>query len=136
MAFMPWTDDLVSGIAKLDEQHRWLADRINALHDELGKSAPDARALGAILESVVEYTMNHFVVEDEMFKRHGHEPSADALAAQSSFTGKLFDALDKVQGGDGGAGKEAVALLKAWLTGHIQEANTSYVPLFKSRGEK
>jgi hemerythrin-like metal-binding protein len=136
MALMPWTDDLVLGIAKLDEQHRWLVDRINALHDELGKSAPDIKAIGDLLETVLEYAMNHFVVEEEMFKRHGYAPTAEDLAAQSNFSAQLFDALDKVQAGDAAAGKNAATLLKDWLSGHIQTAGTSYAPVLKSKGEK
>jgi hemerythrin len=80
--------------------------------------------------------MNHFVVEEEMFKRHGYQPPAEDLAAQSSFSGLLFDALDKVQAGDADAGRNAATLLRDWLSGHVQAAGKSYVPILKSKGEE
>ncbi|MEQ1659277.1 MAG: bacteriohemerythrin, partial [Hylemonella sp.] len=118
MALMPWSSELELGIAKIDEQHRWLVDRINALHDELGQAAPNRQTLGDILESLVDYTMNHFIVEEEIFKRHGY-PQTDAhLGEHNGFTGKIIVLLDQFHEG-AEVGGETMALLKEWLTHHI-----------------
>lgn len=133
MALMPWSAELELGIAKIDEQHRWLVDRINALHDELGKPAPDRQALGDILESLVDYTMNHFIVEEDIFKRHGY-PQTDAhLGEHNGFTGKIIALLDQFHEG-AEVGDETMALLKDWLTHHILEVDKAYVPFFKAKG--
>jgi len=135
MALMPWNDDLVLGIAKIDEQHRWLVDRINELHDELSRAAPDRKTMGDTLESLVDYTMNHFIVEEEIFKRHGY-PQTDAhLAEHNGFTSKIIGLLDKFQAGAGDVGNDTMALLKDWLTHHILTVDKSYVPFFRSKGE-
>jgi hemerythrin len=135
MALMPWNDELVLGIAKIDEQHRWLVDRINAMHDELSKPAPDRKAVGDILEALVDYTMNHFIVEEEIFKRHAY-PQTDAhLAEHNGFTGKIIALLDKFQAGASDVGNDTMALLKDWLTHHILVVDKAYVPFFKSKGE-
>jgi len=133
MALMPWSAELELGIAKIDEQHRWLVDRINALHDELGKPAPNRQALGDILESLVDYTMNHFIVEEDIFKRHGY-PQTDAhLGEHNGFTGKIIQLLDQFHEG-AQVGDETLALLKDWLTHHILVVDKAYVPFFKAKG--
>ena len=134
MALMPWSAELELGIAKIDEQHHWLVDRINALHDELGRPAPDRQALGDILESLVDYTMNHFIVEEEIFKRHGY-PQTDAhLGEHNTFTGRIIVLLDQFHEG-AEVGGETMALLKDWLTHHILTVDKAYVPFFKAKGE-
>lgn len=134
MALMPWNAELELGIAKIDEQHRWLVDRINALHDELGQPAPSRQAMGDILESLVDYTMNHFIVEEEIFKRHNY-PQIDAhLGEHNTFTGKIIVLLDQFHEG-AEVGSETMTLLKDWLTHHILTVDKAYVPFFKARGE-
>jgi hemerythrin len=133
MALMPWSTELELGIAKIDEQHRWLVDRINALHDELVKPAPNRESMGDILESLVDYTMNHFIVEEEIFKRHGY-PQIDAhLGEHNGFTGNIIQLLDRFQEG-AEVGAETMALLKDWLTHHILVVDKAYVPFFKAKG--
>ena len=134
MALMPWSAELELGIAKIDEQHRWLVDRINALHDELDRPAPNRQTLGDILESLVDYTMNHFIVEEEIFKRHGY-PQTDAhLGEHNTFTGRIIVLLDQFHEG-AEVGGETMALLKDWLTHHILTVDKAYVPFFKAKGE-
>lgn len=133
MTLMPWSSALELGIAKIDEQHRWLVDRVNALHDELGKPAPSRQTLGDILESLVDYTMNHFIVEEDIFKRHGY-PQTDAhLGEHNEFTGKIIVLLDQFHDG-AEVGDETMALLKDWLTHHILIVDKAYVPFFKAKG--
>ena len=135
MTLMPWSDQLVLGISKIDEQHRWLVDRINALHDELGKATPDRKVIGDIFESLVDYTMNHFLVEEDLFKRHGY-PQTDAhLGEHNAFTGKIVKLLDQFHGSNADVSAETMTLLKNWLTHHILEVDKAYVPFLKSKGE-
>ena len=37
MAFMPWSNELSTGILSIDEQHKWLVNATNQLHDEINK---------------------------------------------------------------------------------------------------
>ena len=43
MTFMPWTQALEVGIAEIDEQHRWLVEQTNALHQALQGEARGSR---------------------------------------------------------------------------------------------
>lgn len=136
MALMPWNGDLELGIATIDEQHRSLVDQVNALHEEISRSAPDRKALGVKLEDLVDSTMNHTIAEEEMLKRHGY-PQIDArLTEHSQFTSKIVQILDQFQANPGAVSADTAAQLKDWLTQHIQVQNKSCVPFLKSKGEK
>lgn len=135
MSLMPWSSALELGIGKIDEQHRWLVDRINALHDELQKGSPDRKILGDTLESLVDYTMNHFVVEEELFKRHGYPQADDHLAEHNGFTTKIIQQMDQFHAGTAEVCNDTMAMLKDWLTHHIMTVDKAYVPFLKSKGE-
>jgi hemerythrin len=134
MPFIPWSDQLVLGIPSIDEQHRWLVDRINELHTELSLDVPNRHNVGDILESLVDYAMNHFVAEEELFQRHGYAESAAHLAERNGFTGKIMAVLDKFQGGSADVGKDTMPLLKDWLMHHITVVDKAYVPFINAQG--
>ena len=61
MTFMPWSSEIAVGLSDVDEQHRWLVDRINQLHSELSEIAPRSSVIADVLEELMDYTMNHFI---------------------------------------------------------------------------
>ena len=135
MAFMPWNDELALGIGKIDEQHRGLVDQINALGEAAASAAPDRKAIGDLLDSLVDTTMNHFIVEEELLKRHGYPQISTHQDEQNSLTGKIMDLLDKFQAGSSVVGKDTLSQLKDRLTHHIRVVDKSCVPFLKSKGE-
>jgi len=136
MALMPWKDELLIGISKIDEQHRWLVDKINALHDELTGPTPDRKVVGEILEALVDYTMNHFIIEEEMFERYSYPQTAAHKEEHDAFTAKIIQLLDKFLAGTSEVGADTMNLLKDWLTHHIMTVDKAYAPFLKSKGEK
>ena len=133
MLFMPWSEQLEVGIAEIDEQHRWLVDTTNSLHALLSTGDAQAAELGAILEQLMDYTMNHFIVEEEIFDRLGY-PESDAHKAQHNiFCEKVMDLLTRHDMGET-VGVEALNLLKSWLTNHIVKVDKQYVEHFRAAG--
>ncbi|MCE1244646.1 bacteriohemerythrin [Oryzomicrobium sp.] len=133
MAFMPWGDALKIGIDSIDEQHRWLVDATNALHDELQRDEPRRAVIGEILEGLVDYTMNHFIAEEALFQRLGYPDSPGHLAEHNRFTAGALDLLQRFESGQA-VSQEALDFLKNWLTHHILEVDRAYVPFLQSRG--
>ena len=133
MAFMCWSEALSVGIPKIDEQHRWLVDAINRLHDELLVHAePDPAMLKEILEGLVDYAVNHFVMEEEMFQRYGYPEAAEHKAEHDGFTQTAVALLQSVEAGKTLLGADVLNMLKSWLTGHIMGTDMAYVPFFKA----
>jgi hemerythrin len=131
--FMPWNDELLTGIAQVDEQHKWLVDATTRLHEEVTKAAPDNAVVGEILEGLVDYTYNHFIMEEDMFQRLGY-PETEAHRAQHNvFTNRITELLAKHDKGEV-ASTDALDLLKNWLLQHILKTDKAYVPFLKSKG--
>ena len=130
MSFMPWSDAFELGVTTIDDQHRWLVDATNRLHDELHQATPDRATLGKLLEGLVDYTMNHFVLEEDLFLRFGYEDTAAHKAEHDTFTAGIMQLLLRFEAGDN-IGQETLDLLKHWLSHHILVVDKAYVPYLK-----
>lgn len=133
MTFMPWTDALCTGIASIDRQHRWLVDITNRLHDELDRPTPRREILGEILEGLVDYTMNHFLVEEELFQRLGYPETPEHKAEHDLFAAQAMDLLLEFENG-GGVGAPVLEFLREWLSHHILKVDRAYVPFLRAAG--
>lgn len=133
MAFMPWTKELELGLAEIDRQHHWLVDQTNALHDELSGPAPSRDKVGQILEGLVDYTHNHFIVEEVLFQQFAYPETPAHKAEHDGFTGKAMDLLMRFEDGEE-VTMEALDFLKEWLVHHICRVDRAYVPFLKSKG--
>ena len=132
MTFMPWTQALEVGIAEIDEQHRWLVDQTNALHDALQGGA-SREQVGELLEGLMDYVMNHFIVEENLFIRLGY-PETEAHQAQHNlFSGQVMSLLARHDCGEE-VGADALELLKDWLVHHILKVDKAYVEFFRAHG--
>lgn len=131
MGFMLWSNDYAFGLPAVDAQHRWLFTAINALHRELGAPQPQRGNIGQILEGLVDYTMNHFVAEEEMFERYGYPQAVAHKAEHDRFTAQALELLTRFEAGEGIPG-DTMDFLKNWLAGHILKMDRDYVPFLKS----
>ena len=131
--FIPWTDDLLMGIAAIDRQHKWLVDATNQLHEEVSRPEPDRGAIFDLLMGLVEYTCTHFTAEEDVFQRFGY-PDADGHRAQhKAFAARINALIDAHERGDN-TSLEALEFLKQWLLHHILESDQAYAPFLKMRG--
>jgi hemerythrin len=130
---MPWSDDLSMGIDTIDNQHRWLVDATNRLHTEVIKPEPDRAVLGEILEGLVDYTMNHFVLEEELFQRFGYPEDVAHKAEHDAFTAQAMNLLLQFEDG-ASVGPAVLDFLKEWLLHHIMKVDKAYAPFLREKG--
>lgn len=133
MTFMPWNDDFSVGLDDVDEQHRWLFEATNRLHAEMNKEVHSREVIGEIIEGLMDYTMNHFIMEEELFERHGYPQAQAHKALHDKFTACIMDTLTNFESG-ADIEHEVLDLLKTWLVQHIMKTDTAYVPFFKQQG--
>lgn len=133
MDFMPWTDDYLTDIRKIDEQHRWLVDATNTLHAEIIRSEPDKNRIGEILYGLVDYARNHFREEEDLFSRYGYPESEAHIAEHGKFNRTAAELLDEHENG-GVMTEKALAFLKDWLNHHILKNDQNYVAFFREKG--
>lgn len=133
MPFFPWSEEFSIGIREIDEQHRWLVETTNKLYDELAKEDPQRAVAGEVLEGLIAYTMNHFIVEEELFQRHGYPETLAHKAEHDRFTANVMGLLERFeQGAD--INDDVLALIKDWLTHHILTVDKQYAPFLTDRG--
>ena len=131
MVFMPWTQSLELGIPMIDDQHKVLVDLINALHDASTAANPDRNAVTDVLEGLLDYTHNHFIVEEVMFQKYSYPETNEHQAEHTSFTGKMMDWLTRFEDGED-VNNEVMDFLKDWLIHHICEEDRSYLPFMRA----
>jgi len=127
MIFMPWSQALAVGINEVDTQHRWLVDATNRLHDALQTPGTPRATVSEVLEGLMDYTMNHFIMEESLFEQHGYPDAVAHKAQHNHFTATLLRLLSSFEAGRE-IGPEVLALLRDWLLGHIMHSDKAYVP--------
>lgn len=131
--FMPWQDEFSVGIAQIDEQHRWLVDATNSLHQEMNAHTLDRARVSSILDGLMGYTVNHFIVEEEWFQRYNYPERVAHKAMHDHLTKVVMGILTDFERGED-VQEVVLALLKDWLTHHILEEDKAYVPFFRQLG--
>lgn len=133
VSFMPWSDEFVLGIESIDTQHRWLVEATNRLYDQIESQHPDTKVVGEILEGLVDYTMNHFILEEDLFNRLGYPETETHKREHDSFTNQAMKLLLDFDGGEP-VTEDTMEFLKAWLIHHILRVDKAYVPFLKANG--
>lgn len=135
MSFMPWSEQFILGIDSIDNQHHWLVDATNQLNEQIESQNPDEAVVREILEGLVDYTVNHFILEEDLFNRFGY-PESDAHEAEhDGFTREAVKLLLDFEKGEA-VTEEALEFLQAWLVHHIMRVDRAYVPFLKEHGIK
>jgi len=131
MDFMPWSDAFAVGHDEVDEQHRWLFETTNRLHRAQSADQVDHATLLVILEGLVDYTMNHFIMEEELFQRFAYPKAREHKALHDRFSERVMQQLMACERGEN-IGPEVLEMLRAWLQHHILVDDKAYVPFVKA----
>lgn len=127
MTFMPWTPDLALGVEEIDSQYQELVRLTNALHDEISSASPHRETIHGILEGLVDYTHNHFIVEEVLFQQHDYPETPSTTTASRKSHGF---ALLRFEDGEE-VSTEALDFLKDWLVHHICRVHRAYLSFSK-----
>lgn len=133
MTFMPWNDTYRVGLDDVDEQHCWLFDATGRLHKEVNQPVPSRAVIGEILEGLMDYTVNHFIMEEDLFQRYGYPQAQAHKALHDEFTSTIMKMMTDFENGTDIEHK-MLAMLNHWLLQHIMKADTAYVPFFREQG--
>lgn len=118
-----WSDKFLIGVDKMDDEHKVLIEKINALIRDLNDS--DKQKVLKSFEDLKNYTVFHFNDEEKFMESESypdfvaHKRIHENMIAQFLGYEKLLknDQLDK---------KKFMAFLKNWLISHILGVDTQY----------
>lgn len=145
MAQLIWTDDLDTGVAEIDCQHRRIFDLINRVHRALshgetaqsngvsqGRDGEDMliaplfqdsnverSELGAAIDEVVDYTLTHFAFEEGLMEMVDYPFYAAHKKVHDAFRQRIVEYLSFFREGEDVA-DELLGMLTNWLFNHIR----------------
>ena len=133
MALFEWNAKFSVGIDSIDNQHKRLVGYINQLHDGI-QQGKGAEVLTPILDGLLEYTIEHFKNEENLFvstnyaENEKHREEHQALVLKVQYYRKLLSS------GKATLSTDLLQFLKEWLMIHILGSDMKYKDHFLSRG--
>lgn len=121
----PWNENFATGIEIVDEQHKRLVELLNVLVGHLAFQS-DAPTLNKIFDELREYTVVHFLTEENIWRHYFENDPWDEWhrKAHGDFVAKLLEikAKESEETTDEVI-EEIVAFLTNWLALHIIESD-------------
>jgi len=116
-----WTDDLFTGIPDIDEQHKELFRRINALSDACSRQK-GREEISGYLGFLMEYVAYHFAAEEREMTARRYAGLTDHEAEHEEFK-KQINALNRdlrVSGASHELIQVALWTSTEWLIDHVK----------------
>ncbi len=128
MALITWTaEQYGTNVGFADEEHQKLFGLLNTLYDQ-ATSGADRSDVGASLDALIAYVVDHFAHEEEAMQAKGfagyeaHKAEHDALVATCA------DLQTKFHAGQAEVTDEVGQMVKGWLDNHIPTFDMAYGP--------
>ncbi len=119
-----WTEDLATGIEKIDDQHKEIFVRVRALVDA-GKQGKGRQTVAETLDFLVDYVRTHFAAEEAIQKESAY-PDFNSHKAQHT---EFLKNIDKLKVEFDEEGPTLSVMLKVnqvvveWLVAHIKRVD-------------
>lgn len=127
-----FTKDMETGIPKIDEQHRELYERINAVL-QAGVSAVTKAETERTLSFLNDYVIRHFNDEENLQRESGYPDAEPHKALHKSFVATI-DRLRQDFALNGPSAKFTLAVNQSvidWLVKHIQNVDMAFARYYK-----
>jgi hemerythrin-like metal-binding protein len=129
MTILAWTQDFVTGLDTVDEQHRHLVDLVNAAAPVLA-AAGDATPERAerLLGELADYAVHHFTCEERLMRDAGIDPRhvEHHAAAHRQFGAHVAAMSEAFRAGDVVSGRGLLMFVANWLVFHILGEDQSF----------
>lgn len=120
---MIWTSDLNTGIEEIDVENRKIVTYVNTLTD--AKTAGDRAKQGEVIELLLDYVVNHFLLEEHMMEQADYEFRNAHERVHEIFAKKLADFRGRYQDGED-ISDDLVTMLSNWVDNHIRVEDQLY----------
>ncbi len=127
-----WTEDLVTGDAMMDRDHRYMVGLIGKLHDA-AESGKGRTIIALVFEELISYTASHFGREEKLMREirypdfARHKVEHDELVAEVAALKRDFD-CGKLE-----LSSEIFLGLADWLLRHIEASDKRLGAASRSR---
>jgi len=135
MPEIQWNDDLSVGIELIDEQHRMLIERMNAV-SAATEAHHGVEKIAKTLDFLVEYTEFHFSTEEKHMAAHGYPGLPEHHTKHEELKDILRDLEQdfKEEGATYTLADSINTLLGNWLVKHIKAVDVPFGAFLKEKG--
>ena len=125
MAFITWTEEFLTGIETIDDQHRRLVDLVNKF-EEASRRGRGSRVMSDILNDLVGYTQEHFAHEEKIMAESGFPAAAQHTARHRQLLQKVERFQYEFETEGRRVTKELRDMLRYWIRSHILQDDMAY----------
>lgn len=125
MAFMEWCDKYMLGLKEVDEQHEQLFVIVNQLHQAVVEGA-DQSVVGAILDDLIDYTVEHFETEEQLFLAQEYPKYEEHKKEHDLLTKQALEIQGKFRAKEITVTFELLDFLSDWLKNHTTDSDLKY----------
>jgi hemerythrin-like metal-binding protein len=133
MPAINWNVKYSVGIHGIDDQHKRLFELINQLSESM-KSGKNTAAVGNVFLELVNYTDQHFKMEEKLFKQYGYPDSQNHIKVHNELREKAFELKAKHEAGSLVVTIQLLNFLVEWVNKHILEEDKKYSAFLTSKG--
>lgn len=142
MPLLLWSNQFITDIRAIDQDHRMLVDIVNTLFDDM-QADEACTACARNLDALIRYTQEHFKREEKFMEAGGYPHLASHMRQHERLTQSIHR-LRAAYRADPEALRAADVwvFLRRWLGDHIVKSDMDYVPYLKGdkagapRGER
>jgi methyl-accepting chemotaxis protein/hemerythrin len=122
--FIKWSDEYSVSVPSIDEQHKVLFRLVNQLFS--GVKAMDQEVIHEVLDELVNYTVNHFKFEEQIFSKIHYSHEADHKDHHKALVTQVGSFVKEFKSGQGMVDFRLLNFLRSWLKGHILIEDMKY----------
>ncbi|MEO5346235.1 MAG: bacteriohemerythrin [Magnetococcus sp. YQC-9] len=131
--FFPWSDDLVTGMEDIDNDHKKLVGMVNQIHRLLKESA-GREAVAKVIGELAEYTQFHFSREEKLFDKYHYPETRSHKEKHVKLLNDVGELMKRFEAGDFAAPMDLMTVSKVWLVQHILRTDMHYAQYFREKG--
>lgn len=133
MPLITWTkEQFGTNVSVADDQHRVLFDMLNELDDSV--SGGDRNIIGEKLDTLINFVVKHFQMEEELMQKHDYPGYAAHKAEHVKLLETCGGVHNKFHAGETEITHDTTAFVRDWLYGHIPKVDSYYGPFLNSKG--
>jgi hemerythrin-like metal-binding protein len=125
MALFIWTNTLSTGNSHVDDDHRALVEKVNAVLECIAQRAENA-TLSVVLDDLAQFTREHFRQEEAVMQRAAYARAAEHAAEHAALLKEMEEVLAQLRTD---AEIDSMALysrLTRWVIDHIQSFDREF----------
>jgi hemerythrin len=131
---MEWNDSFSVNIRIVDEQHKRLVKLVGVLQKATDVDQQDQDFIKSILDELVEYTVKHFTVEEEIMDIYNYPGLEDHKKEHKQFVDKVTNLVETYNSGEMILMHTVVSFLEKWIENHIKGSDQKIGPHCNSQG--